>query len=95
MAREKAADGKVPHLFPSLHHMEVPAMCSHYSTAPAGAHRTGSLQEERKHSDQQSLNPLNTLAQAVKHLWALEEALPNANRLGTAEIQQLQICLFQ
>lgn len=68
MTRKKAADGEVPHLFPSLQHMEVPSMCSHYSAAPQGAHRTGSLQEERKCSDQHSLNPLNTLAQAVKHL---------------------------
>lgn len=45
------ADWEVPHLFPSLHHMEVPATCSQHSSVPSGSQRTDSLQKERKLSD--------------------------------------------
>jgi len=45
------ADGEVPYLLPSLHHMEVPAMCSQHSSALSRSQRTDSLQEERKLSD--------------------------------------------
>lgn len=81
MTREKAADGEAPHLFPSLHHMEVPAMCSHYSAALVGVHKTGSLQGERKRSDQQSLNPLNTLAQA-KNISGLQRSSAQCKQVG-------------
>lgn len=93
-ARKKAADGEVPHLFPSLHHMEVPAMCSHYLAAPEGAQRAGSLHEERKDSDQQSSDPLNTSAQAVKYLWALEEAPPMQTGWGQLKSSNFKFAFF-
>lgn len=47
-AGSSVADGEVPHLFPSLLRMEVPAMCSQHSSALSGSQRTDSLQEEKK-----------------------------------------------
>lgn len=94
MARKEAADGDIPHLFPSLHHREVPAMCSCCSAGPEGAHRTCSLQGERKHSAQQSLHPLNTLAQAVKYLRALEEASPMQTGCGQLKSSNLNFAFF-
>lgn len=82
-----AAHREVPHLFPSLHHMEVPATCSQHSSALAGIQRTDSLQEEEKNlRDEESIllqRHFRALDQAVKQLLALEEMPHNGNRLWT------------